>query len=134
MMVELEISEEPLELPGGLDCVGVDELDAWSEIMTMLVIVWPPSSVVKKAEVTGACTECGVVEAGVFVDGVLVVGVNEVLCSVADDTGVEEGCGVAEGSVELLDEVCSCGDDEDDEVSVGLGVGELFCGTETETP
>jgi hypothetical protein len=43
MMVELEILEEPLGalLPGGLDCVGADELDAWSEIMTMLVIVWP---------------------------------------------------------------------------------------------
>jgi len=44
MMVELETPPE--ELLGGLagpeDCVGVDELDAGSEMTTMLVIVWPP--------------------------------------------------------------------------------------------
>lgn len=44
MMVELETPEEPLlgGLAGPADCEGVDELDAWSEITTMLVIVWPP--------------------------------------------------------------------------------------------
>ncbi len=42
MTVELEIPELPLELllPGV--CVGVDELDAWSEITTTLVTTWPP--------------------------------------------------------------------------------------------
>ena len=42
MIVELEIPEELLGLPGGLDWVGVDELGAWSEMTTMLVTVWPP--------------------------------------------------------------------------------------------
>lgn len=43
MMVELETPEELFGgLAGPADCVGVDELDAESEITTMLVIVWPP--------------------------------------------------------------------------------------------
>lgn len=44
MMVELEVPPEPPlgGLAGTADCEGVDELDAWSEITTMLVIVCPP--------------------------------------------------------------------------------------------
>lgn len=44
MMVELEVPPPPLGggLAGLEDDEGVDELDAWSEITTMLVIVWPP--------------------------------------------------------------------------------------------
>jgi hypothetical protein len=59
------------------------------------------------------------------------VGVNEGLCPVADATGDEEACGVAEDSMGLLDDVCSGGDDEGegDGDSVGLGVTVLFCGT-----
>lgn len=68
---------------------------------------------------------------GVFAGSVL-VGVGAELCSVDGGTVDETGCGVGEGAVVLVVEV-SCGDDE----VVGVGeldcVGEVFCGTETET-
>jgi len=58
MMVELETPEEsPLGGGGLVDCVGVDELDAWSETTTTLVIVWPPWSVVTTAEVCAGTEE-----------------------------------------------------------------------------
>lgn len=132
-MVELEIPESLLGVPLPADCVGVDELVAWSEIKTMLVTVWPPWFVVKKTEVAWISEVCGVVVAArVFVDGAL-VGVNEELCSVVDATGDEEVCGGADDAGALLDEVGGGVDDDGGSVELD-GVGELFAGTVTVTP
>jgi hypothetical protein len=71
---------------------------------------------------------------GVFAVGVL-VGVEEELCSAVGVTVGEEDCGVAEDaedSVELVDVVCCCG--EEDVAAGGLDDVVLSCGAETETP
>jgi len=131
MMVELEIPEL-LGLPPAGGCVGVDELAAGSEITTMLVTVCPPWFVVKKAEVTGGSEERDVVVVvGVFV-GEVFAGVDEELCSVVDGTTDEEDCGVAEDVLVLLVDV-GCGGDDEGSVELA-GVGEVFCGRDTEIP